>query len=238
MCFAAGFSIVLALLVSSQANAGEGEKLVRRDIERFIRARMASTEGSSGRTSIDVPPLAVFAVDRERYPEPLRTEISTRAPEPLRGRAPVAVALFSGDRLIKRSVVTPYIRRSEVIAVPVRDLRKGAILGAGDFREVQRDAARIPRDVVRDVSEIEGLRAKRSLRKDHPVRNSQLESIPLVERGDRVQIVLQAGALQINATGKAREAGALGEWIRVVNVDSKRELSGRVDAEGRVHVSF
>ena len=88
------------------------------------------------------------------------------------------------------------------------------------------------------MSEVVGLRAKRSLRKHQIFRASQVEGVPLVERGDRVQIVLQAGALRISAAGKAQEAGALGDWIRVLNMDSKRELSGRVDRDGRVHVAF
>ena len=120
----------------------------------------------------------------------------------------------------------------------VRDLRVGTILGESDFTKVARDANRLPRDVVRDAAEVIGLRAKRSLRKDRIFRASQVEGVPLVERGDRVQLVLQAGALQISAAGKAQEPGAFGDWIRVLNMDSKRELSGRVDAEGRVHVAF
>lgn len=51
-------------------------------------------------------------------------------------------------------------------------------------------------------------------------------------------LVLQSGALMIQATGQAKERGATGDWIRVVNLDSKRELTGRVDREGRVHVAF
>ncbi|MEM9174257.1 MAG: flagellar basal body P-ring formation chaperone FlgA [Myxococcota bacterium] len=230
--------LCLQALAASAAHADAGQKQVRKDIERFVRARIASTEAYGSRTSIDVPPLGSFTVDRDRYAGPLRTEISTRAPEPLRGRVPLAIALYAGDHLVRRAVVTPYVRRTERVLVPVRDLRTGTILGEGDFTTVDRDANRLPRDVVRDTAEVIGLRAKRSLRKDRVFRASQVEGVPLVERGDRVQIVLQAGALRISAAGKAQEAGALGDWIRVMNMDSKRELSGRVDAEGRVHVAF
>jgi len=231
-------TVAQLFMLAGSATAGEGERLVRRDIERFIRSRIESSEGQGRKTSIDVPPLTAFFVDQKRFPGKLRTEISTRAPEPLRGRAPLAVALYAGDLLVKRSVVTPYIRRSESVLVPLRDLRVGTILAPGDFVVVERDAARLQRDVVRDVSEVVGLRTKRSLRKDRTFRSSQVESVPIVERGDRVQIVLQSGSLVINSIGKAKEAGAYGDLIRVVNTDSRREISGRVDQEGRVHVAF
>lgn len=230
--------LLLAAFAAAVAAANEGERRVATDIERFLRARMAASEGEVGRVAIDLPPLTGFAVDRERFPGTLRTEISTRAPEPFRGRAPLAVALYADDLLVKRSVVTPYVRRIEQVVVPTRDLRRGDRVDPGDFRVVDRDATRIPRNAVRDPSELVGLRAKQSLRKDRPVRSNQLEGVPVVERGDRVQLILRAGALQINATGRAQEKGAVGDWIRVVNVDSKRELSGRVDREGRVHVAF
>ena len=127
----------------------------------------------------------------------LRTELSTRVKEPLRGRAPIAVALYADDLLVKRSVVSPYIRRSENVLVPTRDLRVGTILGPGDFVVVERDAARLPRDVVRDPSEVVGLRAKRSLRKDQTFRSSQVEGVPLVERGDRVHQTADVADLDI-----------------------------------------
>lgn len=225
-------------LVVATALADAGEKRVRADIERFVRARIERSETSGARTSIDIPPLGSFTVDRERHPGPLRTEISTRAAEPLRGRVPLAIALYAGDHLVRRAVVSPYVRTTEKVVVPTRDIQRGAILGASDFASVDRDANRLPRDVVRDVTEVAGLRAKRSLRKDQVFRASQVEGVPLVERGDRVQLVLQTGPLRVSAMGRAQEAGALGDWIRVLNVDSKRELSGRVDAEGRVHVAF
>lgn len=225
-------------LVVEAARADAGEKRVRADIERYVRARIARSEAEGARTSIDIPPLGSFTVDRDRHPGPLHTEISTRAAEPLRGRVPLTISLYAGEHLVRRAVVSPDVRRTERVVVPRRDIQRGTVLDPSDFKRVDRDANRLPRDVVRDVEEVIGLRAKRSLRKDGVFRASQVEGIPLVERGDRVQVVLQTGPLSVSAMGRAQETGALGDWIRVLNVDSKRELSGRVDAEGRVHVAF
>ncbi len=229
---------VMLAAAGGAASADEGQRVVARDIERFLRARIERDRDDAERVAIDLPPLATFSLDRDRFPGPLRTEISTRASEPFEGRTPLAVALYAGEVMVHRAIVTPYVQVRERVVVPARDLSRGSLLEPDDFRYVERDARRIPRDAVRDKSSLEGLRAKQSLREGRPIRGSQVEGVPLVERGDRVQIVLQAGALRINAMGEARDTGALGDWIRVVNVDSKRELSGRVDAEGRVHVAF
>jgi flagella basal body P-ring formation protein FlgA len=237
----ARIGLIVAVVLAAAANAWaaeDGERRVAADVERFLRAGMDTRDREDDRVTIDLPPLAAFAVDRARFPGPLRTEITTRSTKPFQGRIPLAVALYAGDVMVNRAIVTPSVRSTERVLVPVRHLSRGSLLEPEDFRLVEMDAQRIPRDALQDISAIFGLRARQSLREGRALRANQVEGVPLVERGDRVQLILEAGALRINATGEARDSGALGEWIRVVNVDSKRELSGRVDAEGRVHVAF
>lgn len=229
-----GLGILWVALVANLAHAEvDAQTQIERDLGRFIRAR---TQGLS--PTIDVPSLTNFSVDRQRFSGPLRTELSTRAREPLHGRVPIVVALYAGDELVKRGVVSPYVRVVERVVVPTRDLRPGSVISRGDLVYVERDASRLPGDVVRDLESMVGKQVRRSLRKDHVFRPSQITRVTLVERGDRVMLVLNAGALQVHAAGRAEEKGSLGEWIRVVNIDSKRELSGRVDEEGRVHVAY
>ncbi len=212
---------------------------VRIDLERFVRERVGS-----GAVSIEMPPLVGFETiasassDDPAEAPAYRTELRTRSSEPLRGRVPITVALYSGERLMKRSVVSPYVRETMRVVSAGRNLARGAILSTSDVRTVDVDAARVPNDAIADADSVVGLRAKRSLRKGQVLRDSAIEGVPVVERGDRVTLVLESGRLTIQAVGRAQEAGTIGDWIRVENLDSKRELSGRVDREGRVHVAF
>ncbi|HPG29125.1 MAG TPA: flagellar basal body P-ring formation chaperone FlgA, partial [Myxococcota bacterium] len=210
-----------------------GEAQVRADLERHIRAHVEAPSAE-----IEIPALAAFHFDRSRHPGALRTSITTRSSTPYRDRVPFTVELYAGDRLVARNVVTAAIRVPERVVVPLRDLPRGAVLAAGDLGYAERDGGRLPNDALHEVDQAIGLRLLRALRRDDVLREAALERVPLVERGDRVMLVLEQGALRIQAIGQAREAGGLGEWIRVVNLDSKRELSGRIDREGRVHVAF
>jgi flagella basal body P-ring formation protein FlgA len=206
---------------------------VRSDLERFLGEHV---EGEGAK--VEIPELQAFDYDVSRVPGELRTELSTRSPMPFHGRVSVAVALFVGDQLVKRAVVSPYVRIDERVVVTTRALSKGDVIAREDLAFSERDRAELPGNVVRDLESLVGLRAKRGLSGDQLVRVGDFEPVPLVERGDRVMLVLEAGALRIPAAGEARERGAAGDWIRVVNLDSKREISGRVDPEGRVHVAF
>ncbi|MFO0687157.1 MAG: flagellar basal body P-ring formation chaperone FlgA [Myxococcota bacterium] len=208
-------------------------ELVRSDLEAFIRARV---EGEP--VSIEIPELRAFDFDASGAPGAVRTELSSLSPTPMQGRVAITVSLFVGQHLVKRGVVSPYVAMNDRVVVARRALTKGRVVTSEDLDFADRDRAHSPGDVVRDLDAIVGQRARRSLGAAQVLREGDFERVPVVERGDRVTLVLKHGPLLIQTLGKAQETGATGDWIRVVNVESKREVSGRVDAEGRVHVAF
>jgi flagellar basal body P-ring formation protein FlgA len=233
IAFAACLVACLQLLAPGRASASPAVDRVRADLERFLGERVESEAAE-----ITLPSLSAFDYDVSRVPGELRTELSTQSPTPFRGRVSIAVALYVGDQLVKRAVVSPYVLLPESVVVAARPLARGHVVAAADLAAVSRDRATSPRDAVRDPASLVGLRLKRSIAGEQLLREGDFESVPVVDRGDRVTIVLQKGPLLIQAIGKAQETGAAGDWIRVVNLDSKRELTGRVDREGRVHVAF
>ena len=229
---AAAFAIALLLAAGVHAESASVER-VRADLERFIGEHVDAEP-----SAVELPELRGFDYDVSGVPGALRTELSTRSAMPFRGRVAITVALYVGDQLVKRAVVSPYVRLSDRIVVTARALKKGDVVTADDLAYSDRDRADSPGDAVRDLAALVGLRSKRALAGDQLLREGDFEPVPIVERGDRVMLVLQSGALLIQVTGQAKERGATGDWIRVVNLDSKRELTGRVDREGRVHVAF
>jgi len=235
--FASSARVALALLpwvllaLPSVVAAESGEARVRADLQRFLQ------QGAGG-GSVEIPPLSVFEIDRERHPGPLRTRLATASEPPFQGRVPITVELLAGEQVVARHIVSPYVRVLQTAIVPVRDLRRGEMLGSGDVRVAKVDAARTRGDLVRTIDFVFGKRLKSSVREGQPLRESQVEVVPVVDRGDRVMLILESGGLQIQAVGRAQEAGAIGQWIRVLNVDSRREVSGRVDPDGKVHVAF
>jgi len=228
VAWAAGASALPALGEDSPA-----VERVRSDLESFIEARVDSPDAS-----IEWPPLKAFDYDVSRVPGELRTELSTRSETPFRGRIAIGVALYVGDQLVKRAVVSPYVSIAERVVVANRSLTRGQIVGAADLALVTRDRAASPAGAARSVEALVGMRARRAIPGDQALRATDFEAVPVVERGDRVTLVLQSGPLLIQAMGKAQETGGSGDWIRVVNLDSKRELTGRVAPDGRVHVAF
>lgn len=58
----------------------------------------------------------------------------------------------------------------------------------------------------------------------------------IVKARDNVKLVVQIGAVRIEATGEAQEDGAMGQLIRVRNLESNRTIHGRVEARNVVLV--
>ena len=59
----------------------------------------------------------------------------------------------------------------------------------------------------------------------------------IVQRNDTVTIVYEAPGFTLTLRGQAQDAGALGDTISVLNVESKRVVQGVVSGPGRVTVN-
>jgi flagella basal body P-ring formation protein FlgA len=163
-------------------------------------------------------------------------DLSTRARGALSGPVPVSVVLSDPQRVLKRGIVTARVNASRVVIVAARALGRGERIQASDLREDRIDASSIPRDVTRDLNRLVGLELRRAVRNGTPIRTTWVEAPTLVERGQLVRLVLVRSGLRIEGRGRAVSDGALGERIRVVNTDSRREVMGCVAPDGSIDV--
>jgi len=79
--------------------------------------------------------------------------------------------------------------------------------------------------------------ALRTLLPGRPITAQAVANPKLVAIGASVKIVFAEGGLEITASGRALQAGAVGDRILVRNEDSGVTVSGRVLADGSVKVS-
>ncbi len=108
------------------------------------------------------------------------------------------------------------------------------VIEAEDIHLQSMQIRRMRRPYLSNPQEVLGKRLRQSLRKGMPIRGDQLEIAPLVRRGDRVTITLRSKGLQIVTSGKAKEDGQLGEMIRVMNLESKKNVYAEVVNAGDV----
>ena len=97
---------------------------------------------------------------------------------------------------------------------------------------------RLPADRIDDPEVAIGKRTRRAVDTGTVLRPDLLEFPPLIKRGDRVRIVAESAGLRISAFGQAKQKGAQGELIPVVNLDSNKVIHARVVDSQTVRIEF
>jgi len=125
-----------------------------------------------------------------------------------------------------------------VLDLPVltRDIRPGEIIAKGDFEWTQIPSDRLGQNVLTSAADLIGTTPKRLLRTGQPIRISDIEQPVVINKGDIVAMMVTAPGMSLSAQGRALDAGAAGETIRIMNSLSKRTVEGTVKGPGRVVV--
>ena len=115
-----------------------------------------------------------------------------------------------------------------------RALQPGDVLRAEDVepRIPQRDNPRFA-DAERDII---GLEAKRRLRAGAPIAERDIGEPEVVRAAQMIRVFWKSGGVTLEMEGRALEAGALGEEIRIHNPGSGRTIRARVVAQGTAEV--
>jgi flagellar basal body P-ring formation protein FlgA len=114
-------------------------------------------------------------------------------------------------------------------------IERGEILKASDITMVKRPKAEAG-VVLSSAAAAAGLAARHQLQPGRPLTGTDLMKPEIVLRNDSVTIVFQAPGVTLTLRGQAQEAGALGDTISVLNMESKRVVQAVVSGTDRVAV--
>ena len=223
--------LAVGLVLGASPAGAAPEDALRRQIEIYVRERAPVPP-----TSIEVPQLDDFAVAWQA-PGQVRVVLST-APQRFLGSVPITVSVYVDGEQVKRGVVTTRVRAEQTLYLTARPMQRGAVVHREDLRPERRDVSEIPSGAVLEPDGIVGQRTTRALPSGSVWMKSHLRTPQLVTRGQIVRLNFRSGALAIEGRGKAREDGRPGERVRVINVDSRREVVGTVTPSGEVDVAL
>jgi flagellar basal body P-ring formation protein FlgA len=133
-------------------------------------------------------------------------------------------------------VGAPAAAQSATPVVLAQPVAAGTVIGADDLR-VWGMGDPPPMRGALAAANIVGRAAARRLAAGAVVREGDVRAPQVIQRGEPVTLVLRSGALTISTQGQALNAAGLGEPVRVMCDSTKRTLSGRAEAPGRVVVA-
>ncbi len=154
------------------------------------------------------------------------------------GTIPLSVVFDIHNQTQKKVSVSVKIEVDTDVVVVQNPLNRNQIISEDDVEVISMDMAELPSNYISSLSEVVGKRALRAINPKEILRSDIIELPPLVRKNDIVSIILESGALKISMIGEARESGRSGDRIKVVNLDSKKEIFARVLDSKTVRVDF
>lgn len=167
-----------------------------------------------------------------------RLELKPGAPRFFSRSATVPVEIVLEGKTLETVTVSLRVVKKVSIVVASRALAAGTILTESDLelREVPETASGF--SPVVEVAQAVGRQLTMALNAGATVPSGSLKQVPIVRRGDRVTLICAGGGFTLACTGEALADGALGQTIRVKNLNSGLELAARVSGPGTLQVAY
>lgn len=132
---------------------------------------------------------------------------------------PVKILLDSGKEI--KSIITLKVKLYQDVLMASRSIKSGEILNGSDFFVIEKDVAKFSSTPLTSFSQLTEARASRNINKEAILTDNMVKSIPIIQRGDRLNAALINGSVQISFFVTAREEGYIGENIKIVRDDRK-----------------
>lgn len=120
-------------------------------------------------------------------------------------------------------------------AVLARGLERNEVLKSSDVVVERRPKAEVGNDVLTRDRAV-GMQARRQLRAGQALKGADVAKPDLVQRDQGVTLIYETAGIYLTVLGKALEAGTEGDVVNVLNLQSKRTVSGVVVGRGRVAI--
>src|SRR5204863_5159054 len=121
-------------------------------------------------------------------------------------------------------------------AVLARNVERNEVLKSSDVVVERRAKAEVGSDAATRDRAV-GMQARRQLRAGQAVRVADLAKPDLVQRDQNVTLIYDTPGLYLTVRGKALENGTEGDVVNVMNLQSKRTISGVVTGRGQVSIT-
>jgi flagella basal body P-ring formation protein FlgA len=117
-----------------------------------------------------------------------------------------------------------------------RNVERNEILKLSDLVVERRPKSEVGTDTAARDRAV-GMQVRRQIRAGQPVRTADLLKPDLVQRDQSVTLTYEAPGIYLTMRGKALDNGAEGDTVTVMNLQSKRTLSGTVTGRGQVSIT-
>ena len=161
----------------------------------------------------------------------LRLAVLERKIGIMKGKFWITAGIYNGDVLYRSVMVPVRVRTFERAVVARKVIKGGKIITPADVAVEKKETTTFGDDVVYSLNDAVGKRAKMTLKAGSILKERILEEIPLIERGERVTIIVIKGDVVVKVPGRAMQSGNKEDFIRVLNLNSNENLFAQVGGD-------
>lgn len=122
-------------------------------------------------------------------------------------------------------------------AVLTRDVGRGDMLKASDVVVERRPKAEVGNEATTRGHAV-GMQMRRPIRAGQALRVADISKPDLVQRDDNVTLIYESAGIYLTVRGKAVDSGTEGDMVTVLNLQSKRTVSGTVIGRDQVSIAI
>ncbi|MEA2893462.1 MAG: flagellar basal body P-ring formation protein FlgA [Bradyrhizobium sp.] len=157
--------------------------------------------------------------------------------EPRSGRFDVSFEIANDAGALAKLRFTGTAIETVEAAVLARSVERNEVIKSSDVVIERRPKAEVGNDAAGRDNAV-GMQARRQLRAGQALRVTDLAKPDLVTRDQNVTLIYESSGLYLTIRGKALEGGTEGDAVNVLNLQSKRTVSGIVVGRGQVSVAI
>lgn len=155
----------------------------------------------------------------------------------VQGKMPVRINVITDESVSARFLATAIVDDWRSVPVLKNKVERGMLISQEDIQIIRANVTNLPTDIALDPQEIQGKRVIKSVSLGEPLRRSDLDIPPAVEKGKTVKMKFQSGAFTAVATGIAIQSGQIDDLIDVKNDRSNKIVKGKVVSHDEVLIS-
>ncbi len=154
-------------------------------------------------------------------------------------KAPPGKTVFTMEFKNGRKVeAAANVRIFERVVMSRRPMSKGSLLQEKDVYVMLMDISRLPSGFIGNPDAVVGKQLTRSTVANKPILDSMMSNSLLVKKGQRVVVLAESTGLNISTIGETNESAYVGSFVRVINISTKKIITGRLVDENTVKVEF
>lgn len=150
-------------------------------------------------------------------------------------KSTVMIPVFSTSAPDKKGWVVVDLKKYANVPVLTRPLKIGDVI-TEDAVATEMRLMQSYQDAITDVKAVVGMQASRYLTAGQMLASRDLKREQILRKGQMVKAIFGADALEISISAQAEEGGAVGDVIKVKNLDSQKMFAAKIIDRGVVKI--